>query len=70
MNLNGTKSRLTGATKELSLRWSETRNHWRDAKSQEFHQQYMQELFARVERTGTIIDKLAEVLKKVQDDCE
>jgi hypothetical protein len=70
MNLNGTKSRLTGATKELLLRWTETRNHWRDAKSHEFHQQYMQELFARVERAGTMIDKLAEVLKKIQDDCE
>lgn len=70
MNLSGNKSRLLGATKELSLRWSETREHWRDAKSQEFHEHYMQELFARVDRTGTIIDKLNEVLKKIQADCE
>jgi hypothetical protein len=70
MNLSGSKSRLAGATKELAARWDETRDHWRDGKSQEFHQKYMQELFARVDRTNTIIDKLAEVLKKVQDDCE
>lgn len=70
MNLHGSKSRLAGATRELALRWTETRTYWRDAKSQEFHQKYMQELFARVDRANTIIDKLAEVLKKMQDDCE
>jgi hypothetical protein len=70
MNLAGCKSRLAGATKELSLRWTETRYHWRDAKSQEFHRKYMEELLVRVERTTTTIDKLAEVLKKIQDDCE
>jgi hypothetical protein len=30
----------------------------------------MRELFASVDRTATIIDKLNEVLKKIQDDCE
>lgn len=70
MSLIGSKTRLTGATKDISLRWTETRNYWRDAKSQEFHQKHMQELFARVERTTNIIDKLDEVLKKIQDDCE
>ena len=70
MNLNGTKSRLNGATKELALRWGETRTHWRDDRAREFHQKYMQELLARVDRTSTIIDKLSEVLKKIQDECE
>ena len=70
MNLSGNKSRLLGVTKELSLRWAETRNYWRDAKSQEFDQKYMQELLARVDKAVTIIEKLDEVLKKVQSDCE
>ena len=70
MNLSGNKSRLTGATRELSLRWAETREHWRDAKSQEFDQKYMQELLAHMDHTATIIEKLDEVLKKVQNDCE
>ena len=70
MNLSGNKSRLAGATKEISLRWEETREHWRDAKSQEFHQKYMQELFARVDCSMTILEKLDEILKKVQSDCE
>jgi predicted outer membrane protein len=70
MNLSGNKSRLMGVTKELSLRWEETRNYWRDAKSQEFDKKYMQELVARVDKAVTIIEKLDEVLKKVQSDCE
>ena len=70
MNLSGNKSRLVGATRELLLRWAETQNYWRDAKSQEFDQKYMQELLARVDKAVTIIEKLDEVLKKVQSDCE
>jgi len=70
MNLSGNKSRLVGATREISLRWAQTREHWRDAKCQEFDRQYMQELVARVGRTATIMDKLGEVLTKIETDCE
>ena len=70
MNLSGSKSRLVGATKELELKWEETKNHWRDAKSAEFEHRYLKELFADVDRTVTIIDKLEELLKKVRSDCE
>jgi hypothetical protein len=70
MNLAGNKRRLLGATKELSLRWTETREQWHDEKCREFHERYMQELFASVDRSVTIIDKLNEVLKRIQDDCE
>ena len=70
MNLSGNKSRLVASTQELMLRWTETRNYWRDAKSQEFDERFMQELRARVDKAVTYIDKLDEILKKVQNDCE
>lgn len=70
MNLSGSKNRLTALTKELSNRWEDTKNHWRDAKSQEFEQRYMAELFANVDRTITVMEKLNEVLIKVKHDCE
>jgi hypothetical protein len=70
MNLSGQKAQITGATKELLLRWSETKNFWRDAQSREFEEKYLLELQARVEKAGTIIDKLEEVLKKVHQDCD
>jgi tRNA uridine 5-carbamoylmethylation protein Kti12 len=70
MNLSGNKGRLAGLTKEIFLRWDETKNHWRDAKSGEFEQRHMTELAANVDRTLIILDKLEAVLKKVRSDCE
>jgi hypothetical protein len=70
MSLSGSKNRLVAITKELSNRWDETKNYWRDAKSQEFEQRYMIELFANVDKTVTVMDKLNELLTKVKNDCE
>ena len=70
MSLSGSKNRLVAITKELSNRWDETKNYWRDAKSQEFEQRYMTELFANVDKTVTVMDKLNEVVTKVRNDCE
>jgi hypothetical protein len=70
MSLSGNKSRLTGLTREISLQWSETKNYWRDAKSDEFDRRYMSELSTNVDRTVAIIEQLEELLKKVRKDCE
>ncbi len=70
MNLSGNKSRLVGLTRDIFLRWTETKNYWRDAKSEEFDRRFMQELDASVNRTVQIMDKLEELLKKVRSDCE
>ena len=70
MNLSGNKGRLTGLTREITLRWDDTKTHWRDARSEEFDRRFMQELNASVNRTVMIVDKLDELLKKVRSDCE
>jgi formate-dependent phosphoribosylglycinamide formyltransferase (GAR transformylase) len=70
MSLSGSKNRLVAITKELSNRWDETKNYWRDAKAQEFEQRYMVELFASVDKTITVMEKLNEVVTKVRNDCE
>jgi len=70
MNLSGSKNRLVAITKEITNRWNETKNHWHDAKSREFEQRYMTELFANVDKTITVMDKLNELLTKVRKDCE
>ena len=36
MNLSGSRSRLAALSKELHLRWVETRYSWRDSKAEEF----------------------------------
>jgi len=70
MSLSGSKNRLVAITKELSNRWDETKSFWRDAKAQEFEQRYMVELFANVDKTITVMEKLNEVVTKVRNDCE
>jgi len=70
MSMAGSKARLVGLTKELSLKWEDTKNYWRDAKAAEFEHKYLTELFAGVDKTITVVEKLDELLKKVQKDCE
>ena len=70
MSLNGNKSRLTALTKNISLRWAETKDHWRDAKSAEFDRRFMQELFPRVNKAAAAVEKLEELLNKIRKDCE
>ncbi len=68
MNANGT--RLTAVTKELYVQWQQTRQYWTDAKSQEFEQKYLQELFTTVDKTAGVIEQLDKLLTKIKKDCE
>ncbi len=70
MNLIGNKSRLTGLTKEILLRWSETKNHWHDAKSAEFEAQFLAELLPRVNHATAAIDKMDELFNRIRKECE
>lgn len=70
MSLSGSKSRLGAISKELAMRWRETKVSWNDNKSREFESRYLDELFARVDKTVTVMEKLDEVLNKARSDCE
>jgi len=70
MNPSGIKTRLASLTKGLATRWDETKNYWKDAKSQEFEHLYMTELLASVDKAVTVLEKLDELLAKVRKDCE
>ena len=70
MNLAGNKSRLSGLTKELALQWEQTRNYWKDSKSTEFEHKYIEELLVGVDKAVMVIEKLDELSRRVQKDCE
>jgi hypothetical protein len=70
MNLSSTRSRLVAVTKELALKWQETKGSWKDEKSREFEHRYVQELLIRVDKAVTVIEKLDALLAKVKKDCE
>ena len=68
MNANGT--RLAGITKDLWLQWQQTKEYWRDAKSQEFEQKYLDELVASVDKATAVIEDLDKLLMKIRKDSE
>jgi hypothetical protein len=70
MSLGGSRSRLAGLSKQLALDWQQTKNYWKDGKSQEFEHRYLEELLARVDKTVTVIEKLDLLLNQVKNDCE
>ena len=70
MSMSGNKGRLVGLTRDISLRWAETKEHWRDAKSEEFERRFMTELSAHVNRAVIVLEQMEELLNKVRSDCE
>ena len=63
-------NRLSGLTKELRVRWLDTKSYWKDAKSQEFERRYIEELLAGVDRAVTVMEQLDKLLTKIRKDCE
>ena len=68
MNAGG--SRLETLTRELRLQWLQTKQYWDDAKSREFEQKYLQELFGAVDRSVSVMDELDKLMSKIRKDCE
>ena len=63
-------SRLVGLTMELRTQWQDTKDYWKDAKSQEFERRFMEELLASVDRTVTVMEQLDKLVSKIRTDCE
>jgi hypothetical protein len=70
MNLSANKAQLAALTKELSLKWENTKTYWRDAKSEEFGRRYMEQLLLLMEKAGDVCDRLEKLTTKVRNDCE
>ena len=70
MSTQGSSGNLSGALKELAVRWQETKAHWHDVKSQEFERTYLEKLPNDVARAMSVIEEIGALLKKVRHDCE
>lgn len=70
MSTQGSSGNLSGALKELAVRWQETKGHWHDVKSQEFERQYLESLPNDVGRAMSVIEEIGALLQKVRRDCE
>jgi hypothetical protein len=70
MHISSSGNMLRTITKDLSVRWEQTKQSWRDAKSVEFEQKYLIELFGSVERAVGYFDQLDTLVTRIRKDCE
>ena len=70
MNLGGSGKAIVADTRDLSNRWNQVKDEWRDAKAGEFEQQYLSELFASAERAAAMLDELDKVIEAARRQCE
>jgi hypothetical protein len=68
--MSASGSRLEAITKQLRVEWQQTKSSWDDVKSLEFEQKYLQELFATVDKSVTVIDTLDNLIGKIKKDSE
>ncbi len=68
--MSASQNRLLGLTKELAAEWANTKQSWSDAKSREFEQRFLDELFSAVNQAVTNIESLERILNKIRADCE
>jgi hypothetical protein len=70
VSLNASKSRLAALSKDLTVRWEQTRASWTDARSREFEQHYMETLQSSVNAALVNIETLERIIAKIRSDCE
>ena len=70
MNISSNGKLLAAATKELVRKWDETKHSWSDAKSRDFEQKFLFELWTGVDRSVPVFDDLDKLISKVRSDCE
>lgn len=68
--MSASQNRLLGLTKELAAEWANTKQSWNDAKSREFEQRFLDELFSGVNQAVSNIESLERILTKIRADCE
>jgi hypothetical protein len=70
MSLTANKARIITATQELRVKWAQTKETWRDDKSREFQDKYIEPLGGGVTAATEVIDQLENLIQKVRNDCE
>lgn len=68
--MSAAQNRLVGLTNDLRAEWEQTKQYWNDAKSHEFEQRFLNELFPAVNQAVTQIESLERILAKLRKDCE
>lgn len=70
MNTRASAANLAQAVKDLSIEWDQIKASWRDVKSREFEEKYLEPIPGQVARATSVIEEIDAILRKVKADCE
>jgi hypothetical protein len=70
VRISGDGKILAAATKDLWRKWLDTRESWKDAKSDEFERKFVVELSAVVDRSTLAFDRLDKLANTIREQCE
>ncbi|CAN5678270.1 hypothetical protein BH11VER1_BH11VER1_16270 [soil metagenome] len=70
MSTRVSANNLANAVRDLSVAWQQTKTYWRDQKSKDFEEKYLEELPNQVSQAKTAMEELDAFLRKVKNDCE
>lgn len=62
--------RLREALEQLEQAWGATQELWRDGNSRHFEEEQLRPIAARVRDAYSVIQRLADILKQAERDCE
>ena len=68
--MSASQNRLMALTNNLRAEWEQAKSYWNDAKSREFEDRFLQELFPAVNQAISNIESLERTLQKIHSDCE
>ena len=70
MSLMESKGALSKAAKDLFARWNDVKSIWSDAQSNEFEKTYIAQIEQDVRSALSAMDRMNQVLQKIENDCE
>jgi len=70
MSVFESRGQVTGAMKELLIRWHDTKSNWDDPVSHAIEKEFVDPLQTELRNAGAAMDHLAIVLQNVKRDCQ
>lgn len=70
MSVTSGQGNLRQASKDLRVRWTDTKAAWHDQNSRRFEEKYLVPLLGRLRTVELAMGQMATVLRKVRGDCE
>lgn len=70
MGVYASQAQLKQAAKDLGLRWSRTREYWRDENARQFEKKYLDKLHAKLSACEQALQRMDVILGQVRRDCK